>query len=151
MLLTLFPSAQRTDDDQKLVRAVWLRVLADIPDAALEAATAEYVNSAATFAPAPGMLRTRAVQLVQGDTKTRALAAWAKIEESRYGRDPIDDPLVTEVARLVGGFAAIGGAEIATIHFMRDRFVQLYSDRAARVDALMLVAPEKRAQIESGT
>ena len=136
MLLTLFPSQARNDSDWAMIGKVWIEVLTDVPDTILQTVTAEYVRSGATFAPAPGMLRARAIELAGVNSKDVAANAWFEIADSRYGRDPIKDSLVIEVVRLLGGFERIGNTPTEQVHFVHDRFVELYSERRERMQAL---------------
>ncbi len=141
-LLTLarvYPNQPTDLDIRQTIMAEWVRILADVPDELACAAYDEWSKSAERFAPPPGALRTRAIELAGVDTQTRAEEAWFKIADSRYGRDPIDDSLVIEVVRLIGGFDVIGNTDTDRMHYVQDRFIKLYSERAGRTDTLAMI------------
>lgn len=135
-LLTAYPSAPRTDDDLKLLRALWIDVLEDVPDELLQSAAREYTRSDAQFAPAPGQLRTRALQLAHSDTNELAEKAWQGVVDCNYGREPqylIDADLSREIMRRLGGFDRMGETPSEWINKnWREPFLKMYADLKQR-------------------
>lgn len=127
---------------------IWRAVLADVPDEALQAAALEYLRSPAQWRPVPGQLRTRALELVGGDAKSRAIAAWEEILSSNFGRLPVADPLAVRAMRLAGGFEAFGQSDISQGEWWQKRFVQFYEELAGKGDALALGAGQVAGLLE---
>lgn len=135
-LLTAYPTQSRTDDDLKVLRALWVDVLEDVPDDALQAAAREYTRSNAQFAPAPGQLRTRAIELMQGDTGELAERAWQGVIDCNYGREPkylVDPELSKEIMRRLGGFEKMGNTDSEWINRnFREPFLRMYAEMKQR-------------------
>lgn len=137
-LLTAYPPIQRTDEERRLLAALWVDVLADVPDELLQAAAREYTRSNATFAPAPGMLRTRAIELVQGDADELAARAWQGIQDCDYGRATqyAVDGLSLEIIRRLGGFEKLGNTPSEWVNRnFREPFLKMYADLKQRETA----------------
>lgn len=123
----------------EILAEVWSSVLADVPDELLQTAAREYIQSAAQFRPAPGQLRTRALELANGTQHSRSLAAWEKILASNFGRRYIDDPLAVRAMNLAGGFEAYGQSDLSQGEWWQKRFCQLYDELSRHEqDALLL-------------
>ena len=135
----------------KLLRVLWLDVLSDVDDAALQAATHEYVRSNATFAPAPGMLRQRAAELVNGSLNERAELGWHMFKDNDYGHgDPITDPIVSDVIRLLGGAYQIGQMDSEKVDtFVRREFCKMYAERAQKQDVFLSLPETVRLRLEA--
>jgi hypothetical protein len=137
MLLTVYPTRALADDEKVMLDAVWLDVLGDdsVTDAALQAAAREYTRSAAQFAPAPGQLRTRALELVNGDVSEVAERAWQGVIDCNYGREPqyLVDDLSKEIIRRLGGFDRMGETPTEWINKnFREPFLRMYAELKGR-------------------
>lgn len=138
-LLIAYPTRHYSTEEIDVLSSVWIDVLSDVPDETLKATANEYLRSNYQFAPAPGQLRTRAIELTNGDNQTKATDAWFWIYESNFGREQIPDPLVVKVVGLIGGFDAIGNTESDKMCFVRERFLKLYAELAGREQARQFV------------
>lgn len=144
----MYFSQPRSDAEIKTLTGAWCAVLADTNEDALGIAAAEWLRSPEKYMPTPGWLRERCVELSGQSAQERASNAWHLIAESRYGRDPIADPLVIRCVRELGGFGEIGNTDSDKIHFVRDRFIQKYMDYARRADAFKLLPAGQRERIK---
>lgn len=129
-----------SEDTQTLTIAAWLEDLGDecITDDALYAAYVEYKNSPEKWMPAPGVLRTRAIELVQGNVKDAAETAWQGVIDCEYGRDPqyLVDNLSRIVIQRLGGFDAMGAASSEDVSiWWHKRFVEMYAELKQRDNA----------------
>lgn len=106
----------------------WVAVLADVPDDLLKRAAQEYMQSGETWRPAPGQLRAKALELMQGTKQCQALSAWEKILSSNFGREPIDDPAALRAMNLAGGFEAFGQSDITQGEWWQKRFCMFYEE-----------------------
>lgn len=79
---------------------MWVDVLSDVPDQALQAAASEYLKSPAEWRPVPGKLRARALELCNASPDAVALAVWNK-----YG--DIDDEQMLKDTRASGDSIAV--------------------------------------------
>jgi hypothetical protein len=122
-----FPSRQYSDAEFEELAVIWLEVLGDVPDEALLVAAKEYLLSDAKFAPAPGQLRTRAIELCGLDTSEMAERAWLESKEQIYSGEKISDPIAKIAWERAGGIAAWNNAPDSETHWWHDRFVKQYS------------------------
>lgn len=150
MFLTVYPSQSRSDEELKLLRAVWCEILVDVPDDALKTATREYLNSGQTFAPAPGVLRARATEIMGLDGDAMAERAWQAVIDNEHGHGrPLDDRLALITMQRIGGWEAWNNVESDDVHWWHERFIKAYADSFGRQTAGMALPPgdDKAAQL----
>lgn len=137
---------------------VYLRELADLPPAALEAACRELIRTSEFF-PTVRAIREAAVERLLGLpgeaealAQVEARADWFKdAEHEREGDPPDVHPRVKEALDHVGGFYAFRTAENPSV--VRGQFLRLYRElrerdlREANVGATALEAGPVRAEL----
>lgn len=151
-LLMAFPSRQYSDKEFAELASIWVDVLADVPDDALALAAKEYFQSDAKFAPAPGQLRTRAVEIMGLDGDAVAETAWQKILDLVRSHDPCDDPLALIAMQRAGGLEAFRNSPTEDEHWYKERFIRAYADSFGRQTAGMALPAgnDKAGQLIAG-
>lgn len=137
-----YPQTNGMDNQTRaLTIAAWVEDLGDdcVNDDALYAAYVEYKNSPEKWMPSPGMLRTRAIELVQGNVNDLAERAWQGVIDCDYGREPrylIDAVLSREIMRRLGGFDKMGETPSEWINKnFREPFLRMYAELKQRENA----------------
>jgi hypothetical protein len=152
-LLTAFPSRSYSNAELEVLKEVWLGVLADVPNDALNTVAAEYLRSDAQFAPAPGQLRTRAIALLGLNASEIAEAAWIESKEEIYQHNPITDPIAKVVWQRLG-IAEWRERDIekSPERFWQDKFIRAYADSFERHTAglALPLGGDKVAQLIDG-
>jgi hypothetical protein len=82
LISTYWPNFHMPKDAQAATafRAAWLRLLGDLDNAAVVAAVDSLAAEARDFAPPPGVIRHRAVQLQAGPGAPGVDEAWAEVQ-----------------------------------------------------------------------
>ena len=147
MLLTYPPSISDKEQDQ--LRAVWLDVLNDVDDIALQTAAVEYMKSANQWRPAPGILRERALKLLGAHPQSQAETMWARIIERHdhdHGGAYGVDHQALEIMASIGGWDRLTKGDTG---FVRKEFIELYQNQKQDEAALALPAAKNLKQLES--
>jgi hypothetical protein len=145
LVSTYWPHFQLPDDRQELLtwRKAWGRLLSDLDNAAVVAAVDSLAAEARDFAPPPGVIRHRAVQLQAGPGAPGVDEAWAEVqaEIARVGwtvaLDPDRKPLFSHPS-ISAAVDAMGWQTLCeSENPMADRahFIKLYgtaTERATR-------------------
>lgn len=140
----MYPNQNQDSKVQETIVSEWLRILADVPDALALAAYDEWSKSKEKFAPPPGWIYSRAVELAGRGAGEMAEAAWQSVLDCEFGRH-LDgmDPLALAAMRSIGGFEQFANSRIEDGHFWHDRFVPRYTELVERAQG--------RAMIGTGT
>lgn len=131
---------------------LYQRVLADLPDEAVMAATAQRLADSNPYLPRPGEIRQAAIDLLTGsDDVMPAEEAWGRLMQRirRYGSNPVFWEGLTPLPRLVamsvqaiGGLRALGMSEMLAAD--RARFLEAYQTFVDRERKRVGQLPEVR-------
>ena len=128
-----------TDRQDQLLQ-IWMDVLLDVDDGAVQIAAREYLLGTDRFMPPPGVIRERARTLMGTSPTAKAIAEWEHYLAYLDGREPLDfekHKLAIEVKESVG---VDGLLDDDMKQMARDKFIAEYIRVAKDADALALGA-----------
>lgn len=152
LVATYWPHWRLPSDTAELGVTVnaWDRLLGDVAAEAAVAAVEAYAVTGAEFAPGPGVIRRRALELASPSTVPDGDAAWAEVLEQiarvgYIGKPTFSHPAIEETVRAFGWLPL---CQSETVMADRAHFLRMYANAAERATFETVAPPSVIALTE---